>query len=65
MASQEKSLTGGIETYEVDGAEGKVCNPAKTITDCFKFRDKVGLDIAMETLKDGVRHNKALFVEKD
>jgi len=40
-----------------------VYNPAKTIADCFKFRNKIGLDIAIEALKDGIRQNKASFTE--
>jgi len=50
-----KSLTEGIKNHELDGVEVKVYNPVKTIADCFKFRNKIGLDIAMEALKDGIR----------
>lgn len=58
-----ESLTEGIEYHEVDGIEVKVYSPAKTIADCFKFRNKIGLDIAIEALKDGIRENKASFNE--
>jgi|SRR5699024_729243 len=57
------SLTEGIEIHEVDGIEVQVYNPAKTIADCFKFRNQIGLDIAIEALKDGIRENKASFNE--
>ncbi|SMO37872.1 type IV toxin-antitoxin system AbiEi family antitoxin domain-containing protein [Fodinibius sediminis] len=57
------SLTEGIETHEVDGVEVQVYNPAKTIADCFKFRNQIGLDIAIEALKDGIRQKKASFME--
>src|SRR5699024_9000765 len=58
-----RSLTEGIETHYVDGVEAQVYNPAKTIADCFKFRNQIGLDIAIEALKDGVREDKASFNE--
>jgi len=47
----------------VDGVEVQVYNPAKTIADCFKFRNQIGLDIAIEALKDGIREKKASFSE--
>lgn len=41
----------GIETYETNGGTIKVYNPAKTVTDCFKFRHKIGKDVAIASLK--------------
>src|SRR5205807_1869515 len=41
----------GIETHIVDGVGIKIYSPAKTIADCFKFRNKIGLDVALEALK--------------
>ncbi len=55
------SLTDGVETHEVDGVEVQVYNPAKTIADCFKFRNKIGLDIAMEALENGIKEGKATY----
>jgi len=55
------SLTEGIEKHEVDGVEVQVYNPAKTIADCFKFRNKIGLDIAMEALEQGIEQRKATY----
>ncbi|SHG64558.1 Transcriptional regulator, AbiEi antitoxin, Type IV TA system [Fodinibius roseus] len=55
------SLTEGIEKHKVDGAEIQVYNPAKTIADCFKFRNKIGLDIAMEALAQGIEQGKASY----
>ncbi len=37
------------------GAAIRVCGIAKTITDCFKFRNKIGLDVTLEALKDAWR----------
>jgi predicted transcriptional regulator of viral defense system len=42
----------GIETVMEEGASIRVYSTAKTITDCFKFRHKIGLDVALEALKD-------------
>ena len=41
----------GIEQYDVDGTLVKIYRPEKTIADCFKYRNKIGLDIALEALK--------------
>lgn len=46
------ALTEGIEKHQIDGVEVKIFNKAKTIADCFKYRNKIGLDVAMEALKD-------------
>ncbi len=43
----------------MDGAEVQIYNPAKTIADCFKFRKKIGLDIAIEALERGIEEGKA------
>ncbi len=42
----------GIETHAVEGVAVRVYGPAKTVADCFKFRNKVGLDVAIEALRD-------------
>ena len=47
-----KALSEGIENHQIEGVEVKIYNKAKTIADCFKFRNKIGLDIALEALKD-------------
>jgi predicted transcriptional regulator of viral defense system len=46
------ALTEGIEKHLIDGVEVKIFNKAKTIADCFKYRNKIGLDVALEALKD-------------
>lgn len=49
----------GIETVERDGVKLRVYGVAKTIADCFKHRNKIGLDVALEALKDARADNKA------
>ena len=47
------ALTEGVEFVEIDGVQVPVFNPAKTVADCFKYRNKIGLDVALEALRDG------------
>ncbi len=46
-----KAYAEGIETRELDGVPVKVYSPEKTLADCFKYRNKIGLDTAMEALR--------------
>ena len=48
----EESYSAGISQEEVDDFQVKVYSREKTIADCFKFRNKIGLDLALEALKD-------------
>ena len=52
------SLTEGVDRLKVDGVEVPVFNAAKTIADCFKFRNKTGLDVALEALREGWNKRK-------
>lgn len=49
----DEALADGVERLNVDGIEVPVFNPARTIVDCFRFRNKIGLDVALEALRDG------------
>jgi len=46
-----QSFTAGIEKHKIDGVPVRIYSPEKTIADCFKYRNKIGLDIAIEALK--------------
>ncbi|MBL0163847.1 MAG: type IV toxin-antitoxin system AbiEi family antitoxin domain-containing protein [Xanthomonadales bacterium] len=48
------SLDFGVLEHHVDGATLRVTDVAKTVADCFKFRNKVGLDVALEALREAV-----------
>jgi predicted transcriptional regulator of viral defense system len=48
----------GIETKVIDGVKVQVTTPAKTVADCFRFRRHVGLEVALEALKDYIRKRK-------
>jgi len=51
-----QALTEGITVLKIEGVDVRVFNLAKTVVDCFKFRNKVGLDVAIEALKEVRRH---------
>ncbi len=53
------ALTAGVEVHVVDGTPVRVFSPAKTVADCFKFRNKIGLDVALEALREALRSGKA------
>ncbi len=55
----EATLAAGVETRQVDGAKIRVTSVAKTVADCFKFRNKIGLDVALEALREARRAKKA------
>lgn len=46
------ALTEGVETHTRDGIDIRVYTPAKTVADCFKYRHKIGIDVALEALRD-------------
>ena len=53
------AYTAGVEEVERDGVKLRVYGVAKTVADCFKQRNKIGLDVALEALKDARAHNRA------
>jgi predicted transcriptional regulator of viral defense system len=53
------ALTEGVERHRIEGVEVAVTDPARTIVDCFRYRAKVGIDVAMEGLREGLRQRKA------
>ena len=52
------AFTQGVETHNTDGVDVKVYGVAKTIADCFKYRHKIGLDVALEALRDCLRQRQ-------
>ena len=53
------ALHEGVETHTVEGVSLRVYSPAKTVADCFKFRHKIGLDVALEALRETWRARRA------
>ena len=52
------ALIEGIETHSVEGVNIRVYSAAKTVADCFKFRNKIGIDVAVEALRDFSRMHR-------
>ena len=53
-----RSFEVGLETLNLDGVPVRVYNAARTVADCFKYRHKIGLDVALEALKQGLRERR-------
>jgi predicted transcriptional regulator of viral defense system len=49
------ALTEGIEVVEIDGVNVRVYDLPKTVVDCFRFRNKIGLDVAVESLNEAIK----------
>ncbi|MBI3607848.1 MAG: type IV toxin-antitoxin system AbiEi family antitoxin domain-containing protein [Nitrospirae bacterium] len=51
-------FTSGIETHQRDGVRLRVYGAAKTVADCFKFRNRLGIQVAVEALRTGIEERK-------
>ncbi|MDO9128950.1 MAG: hypothetical protein Q7U34_03700 [Anaerolineales bacterium] len=51
----EKTYSSGMEEHTIEGVKVRIYNREKTVADCFRFRNKIGQDIALEALKDYLR----------
>jgi predicted transcriptional regulator of viral defense system len=54
-----RALTEGIDTHDIEGVQVRIYCPAKTVADCFKYRNKIGIDVAIEALRDALRTRRA------
>jgi predicted transcriptional regulator of viral defense system len=59
------ALTEGVESHRVEGREVRVYGVAKTVADCFKYRNKIGLDVALEALREAWRARRFTMDELD
>ena len=57
------ALENGIKEHRIEGVAVKVYTPAKTVADCFKYRNKIGLDVALEALRDCWKKRRATMDE--
>jgi hypothetical protein len=55
--------TEGIETHTVEGVAVRVYRIAKTVADCFKYRHKIGLDVALEALRECLSTRRCTHLE--
>ena len=51
-------LAAGVETHVIEHVPLRVFSPAKTVADCFKFRGRIGLDVAVAALRRGWRQKR-------
>lgn len=57
------ALTEGVEAHEIEGVTVPIYTAAKTVADCFKYRNKIGLDVAIEALRDCLRTGRCTHQE--
>lgn len=60
-----RALTEGVNTHRIEGVEVRITSPEKTIADCFKYRHKIGLDVALEALREAWRERRITIDEID
>jgi predicted transcriptional regulator of viral defense system len=59
------ALTQGVETHKIEGVSVRITSVAKTLADCFKYRNKIGLEVALEALREAWRERKTTIDEID
>jgi len=57
------ALQEGIEVHKIEGVPVRIYSAAKTVADCFKYRNKIGLDVALEALRESQRERKCTMDE--
>ena len=60
-----KALAAGVEVHRIEGQSVRVYNVPKTIADCFKYRNKIGLEVALEALREAWRARRFTMEELD
>ncbi len=55
FTTSEKAVRTGVVKTKLDGVQVRMTNPAKTVADCFKFRRRVGIEVALEALREGLQ----------
>jgi predicted transcriptional regulator of viral defense system len=51
----KKALIEGVEQHKIEGVSVRITSPARTIVDCFRFRNKIGTDIAISAMREALR----------
>jgi predicted transcriptional regulator of viral defense system len=60
-----RSLAEGVEIHTIEGVDVRITAVAKTVADCFKYRNKIGLDVALEALREAWRERRLTMDELD
>lgn len=58
-----EALEAGVELHNIEGVSTRITNPARTVVDCFRYRNKIGQDIANEALRDALAQRKSSLPE--
>ena len=58
MRFSGQMMSTGIEKHVIEGVTVRVYSVAKTVADCFRFRNRIGVNIAVEALRDAWRNKK-------
>lgn len=59
------ALSAGVESHRIEGQTVRIYNVAKTVADCFKYRNKIGIDVALEALREAWRTRRFSLDELD
>ncbi len=54
----DAALGAGADEHRIEGVSVRIFDPAKTVVDCFRYRNKVGLDVALEAMREALRHRR-------
>lgn len=63
ITCNEKYMSEGVEVQHIDGVDVRITGIARTVADVFKFRNKIGLDVAIQALRDVLSLNKCTVGE--
>ena len=58
-----KAMTEGVERHEIEGVSVQITSPARTVVDCFRFRNKIGIDIAISAMREALRKRRCRAAE--
>jgi predicted transcriptional regulator of viral defense system len=60
MRFSRRALTEGVELHQIEGVPVRITSVARTVADCFKYRNKIGLDVALEALREYRRTRRSI-----
>ena len=63
MRFSGRALTEGMDVHTIEGVQVPIYSPAKTVADCFKYRNKIGVDVAIEALREVIRDRRCTMDE--
>lgn len=55
----QETLAYGVQRHDIEGVPVPIFSPAKTLADCFRYRNKIGIDVALEALRESRRKHRA------